>query len=257
MESVFLWIRKILPELAPEVREQIQKLLDDTHTEHTIASLYMLGDVNRRRLRLRQSGPWFVALMSKMGMLRVGIDDKTAENLREEHLQTIRVALNRLSGMLSYAADDLEELEESDDIYFAEHYAPQKVDRSRVSAVLQSLESQIQELPDEIAVKRSLLRTVEELKRESQRPRPRWRSFLGKAVILLAIIADVKTMHPEIGGEILRTIDAVIQTIVTGCQATQSGSSAKLSDDGPEHWAIEPKRLGYRRTVEENGDDET
>lgn len=244
-ESVCLWVRKVLPQVAPEVREQALKLLNETNAERTIVALHTLGDQYRRRLRFRQSASLFAAMVRSFGMFKIGIDDSTAEMLREEQLQSTKVALGRLSGMLDYAADDLDDLEHLDDAFYRPHYDPRQVDRGRIHSLLQTLESQLADLP-ETGVKKRLIANVEELKQEVQRPRPRWRAFVGKAVILLAIIADIKTMHPEIGDDILRTIDVVVETVVSGCQASQKNLPSDTRSDGPRHWAMQPKRIEFR-----------
>lgn len=252
-ESVCLWVRKILPQLAPEVQEQAKKLIEDTNAEHTILAIHTLGDEHRRRLRFKQSASIAAALANMFGMFKIGIDDSTAAMLREEQLQSTKIALGRLAAMLDYAANDLNEIEDLDDLYFRKHYDPQRVDRIRVITLLQTLKSQLEALPEN-DVRNRLIANVEELTREVQRPRPRWRSFLGKAIILLAVVADIKTMHPELGSDILRTIDVVIQVVVTGCQVTPNQLPADTRDEGPKHWAIEPKRIEFKK--ESVGDNE-
>ncbi|NOY43354.1 MAG: hypothetical protein GXP26_16155 [Planctomycetes bacterium] len=250
-ESLSLWIRKIMPELPPEVREQAIALLDDTKTEQTIVTLHTLGEDIRRRLRFRQSSSFVVMFANVFGLFKTGLDESIAELVSEEQLQIIKVALGRLAGMLEYAAEDLSQDEEIDDIFYRQHYDPQLVDRARVLVLLNSITLQLESLPDD-EVKKHLLQNVERLKREASRSRPRWRSFLGNALIILAIIADIKTMHPDIGEEILRTIDVVIQTVVSECQVTPNRMPNNNDQHGPKHWALQPKRIEFKGDAEDD-----
>jgi len=223
-ETVCLWLRKTLPQLAPEVQEQASKLLDGSHVEEIIIALHSLSEHNRRKLRLRYQSPLLASLRSGFGLFPMRLDYSIFYLLDPGNLQSLSVTLIRIASILEYAASDLEQIEDIDDIVYRNHYDPTRVDRSRVLQLLMHLEQQVSELPEN-AVKKQLASNVKELIAEVHRPRPRWRSFIGKAVILLAIIADIKTMHPEIGNDILRTIDAVIQAVVTGSQVTHATNS--------------------------------
>lgn len=252
-ESVCLWLRKILPDLPPEVRDQVQQLLADTQAEQTIGLLHALGDEYADRLRFRQSFSVLSAFVNAFGMFKLALDDKSVELLSEEKLHLAKVALNRLAGMLDYAAIDLDQREEIDDVLFNEHYDASLVDRDRISMLLERIKGQLDAVPNE-KTRARLLASFEQLQREVKRPRPRWRSFLGKALILLAIVADIKSVHPEIGDEIIATLDVIIRTVVTGCQVSAHAPGLTSDDSGPKHWAVEPKRIEYKpkRSDDEN-----
>jgi hypothetical protein len=254
-ESACLWIRKTLPDLAPEVREQAVKLLNESRAEETVATLGALSERTRVRLRFRQSASFIAKLSSALGLLKVGIADSTVELLREENLQAAKVAIGRLAGMLDYAAIDLDSVEEHDDVVYRDHFKPNQIDRRRMQDLLDRLVDQIGALPDS-ATKQQLLVNVGELKREVERPRPRWRSFLGKAIIILAVVADIKTMHPTICDDALATLDAIIRTVVSESKGTPRNSlPVEQPENGPKHWAIELKRIEFRPPDEDAEDD--
>lgn len=253
-ESICLWIRKNLPLLSAEIEDQITKILNESEIEKTIIALYTLNEDTRRKLKFRKSFSLISAVASAVGVLRTNIDTSTSAVLQEDHLQSTKIALGRLSGILDYAAIQLkdEEVEENlDSFRYKKHYDPKSVDKDRLLKLLEILEGKIEDLPDE-EIKRLLVSDIDELKREVKRSRTSWKSFLGKAVLILAIIADIKTVHPEIGEEILYTVEAVIKTVVTGCQASSKNLPFNDSEDGPKHWAVETKRIEYRDESEED-----
>ena len=237
-----------LPQVGPEVREQAVKLLDENSVEQTVVALNTLGEEYQRRLRYHNSKKILASFFSMLVRGPIGIDKSTLEILKEERLQSAKIALGRLAGMLEYAANDLDELEDASDVFYRKHYNPRKVDRTKVFDLLAELQGQLAAIPDE-TIKNRLIADVEKLKEEVKRPNPRWRDFLGKTIIVLAILADVKTMHPEIGNDILQTVDAVVRTVVSECQPTLEKPPA-LPQDGPKHWAMQTKLIEFKEDGE-------
>ena len=220
-EPLCLWIRKTLPSLAPEVSDQALKLLDENNVEQSIVALTTLGEEYGRRLRIRKR--YRILHTFIPGASLRDLDEQTLEFLTEKNLQSVKVALGRLAGMLDYAANDLEEIEDIDDLVYKNHFDPSQIDKHRLTNLLHQLQEQLALLP-EGAIRDRLLANVRDLEKEIRRPRPKWRFFLATAVVVLAIVADIKTVHPEIGTDILHTIDAVVQTVVTESQVSRHGS---------------------------------
>ena len=118
-EPLCLWVRKTLPILAPEVKTQAEKLLDGANLEETMVALNTLRDEYRRQLMYRHRTIFVRAIMSFIPGASVDdLDSKSLEFLNVQNLQNVKVVLGRLSGMLDYAASDLEEVEHIDDMKY-------------------------------------------------------------------------------------------------------------------------------------------
>lgn len=240
----------MLVDLPVEAREQIVDILDDSRPEDTITSLYTLTPRYRRAVRYSRSPIFFRVSLQMLGLVLSNLDKSNIEVLQEEKLQATITSLTRMAAVLDYAAEEWESLEEENDYWYRNHYDPSQVNTGTIQLLLERLDKELDKIPDQ-QVRESLKQDVSDLKKEASRPRPRWRSFLGKAIIILAIAADIKTMHPEIGNDIIETIDSVIRTVVVESQASQNESPRPIEEGGPKHWAIVPKRIEYKP-----GDDE-
>ena len=222
-------------------------MLDGANLEETMVALNTLGDEYRRQLMYRHRTIFVRALTSFIpGGSVDDLDSKSLEFLNVQNLQNAKVVLGRLSGMLDYAASDLEEVEHIDDMKYRQHFDPSQVSKTRIQTLLDRLQQQLNALP-EGEVRNNLIQNVKDLKEEVKRPRPKWRSIITNAILILGIVADVKTMHPQIGSEIMDTIDAVVQTIVTESQVSQQSIPLQNENGGPKHWAIRPKLIEHKK----------
>lgn len=249
-EQVFLWIRGHLFGIPPEAQEQIIRVLTSVRPDEIVAAVNSLNEETRRRLlRARFKFNPFNAIRP-----RAAVDKATEGLLSEESLVSVRIALQRIAGMLEYSAKDADDRDEDEEIYFRENYDPSRIDRSRLEVLLTLLEEQVDALPDE-NVKKHLLSVVKELHREAKRTKPRWTRFVGKAIILLAIVADIKSVRPEVFDGVFNAVDAIVRNFV--CEAQASHKTPPVSDPTAieRHWAIVPKRLEFHPRKDDASND--
>jgi hypothetical protein len=255
-ESVCLWIRRVLPDLGAEVREQALEILNGVRPEETIATLNGLSDRDRRRILFRHATSIAAALASLFRVRHVGVDPATAALVNEAKLRNAKIGIGRLCSILTYAAEDLANPEPDEDIRsFVDHFNPAFVDRVRVNTLLEKLEEQVRELPD-MVVKASILKSVGEIKQELKRRRPPWRRILGTLLLLLSVVADMRSLAPESCDDAIATLDAILHSVVTESQVSSTTPPAHIPNNGPKHWAIVPKRLEYHPPSENNDEKE-
>ena len=241
-EPVCLWVRRIIPDLAPEVQEQALKIINGITPEETIAILRGLTRADRRRISFHESASIAVGLASFFGMYPA-IDKAVLEAVSIEKLRAAKIGIGRLAGILFYAAEDLTTVED-ELLEFRDNFDPGQINRGRLDELLSELILGLDGINNNVLRKR-LVAKVEQVRREVKRPRPNWKTVLGTMLVVLSVVADVKSLYPEAVDNAMATIDAIIRTVVTESQVTPAAPLRGQSDGGPRHWAIVPKRLEY------------
>ncbi|MEP4446202.1 MAG: hypothetical protein ABJ059_22505, partial [Hyphomicrobiales bacterium] len=134
-EAVCLWVRKSIPEIAPEAREQIVSLIDSLAPEEVIVALASLDNRTRQKMLFRRKLPFSSFVTNGFGFFRIEIAREVEGHLQEARLREMKVGLKRLSSILQYAADTYHSEEEQDDFLLDDHYDPRGIDPAKVKTL--------------------------------------------------------------------------------------------------------------------------
>lgn len=119
-----------------------------------------------------------------------------------------------MAQILIYASSIDAAPSESLGVGLEDHYDPNLIDRNRLLALTHLLRSDLERLPPGAAGHR-LLSVLDEMDRELRRRRPRWRTVIASAFVLLSVLANLKTVAPNLYESAFRTASAIISLLQT------------------------------------------
>ena len=207
-ESVSLWLQDKLVVYPDSIRQQISTILEENSLCDLFAILSVLSpkeiaDVHIGRLVF---SAFDIFPFWKTPRPR-GVKQLTRPKVLEAKL-----ALTRLSQILQFAASI--EVVDYDDTFgdFKENFDPNIVDKTKLLTLVTYLHVQANSISDE-AVRTRLTRKLADLEAEIRKPTVRWGVVITGFFILLGVFADLKTMHPTIYDQPLRTVTSILSVL--------------------------------------------
>ena len=207
-ESVYLWLQDRLVVYPDTIRRQISEIVE----EASLCELFaILSTLSRRRLPNLRQRSLLLSVIEAIPFWRAPRFDRL-EPLRASKMLGAKMALNRLSQVLEFAASI--EVVDFDETFsdFKEHFDPNLIDKTKLLALANFLLVQAKSIPEE-GVRSQLTTKLEDLEAEIRKPRVRWGAVIAGFFILFGFLADLKTMNPEIYDKPLHTVESILSTI--------------------------------------------
>ena len=213
-EAVYLWLQEQLTYLPAHLKDQVEKIFQDTRLCELFAILSSLSDkeiwaINRRR-RLNNSIGIFASIFTR----RNNTELEESQLVSATHLVNAKIALTRLCQITKFSASKVD-----DDFYtsdgfedFSTRYNPEMINKAKVIALLNLLKSQFQEIgvTDDTKL---ILQKLEEVEKEINKRRPHWGLIFSTFFVIFGFTADLKTLNPTVYTKPLETIEAILYSL--------------------------------------------
>ena len=200
-----MWLQDRLVVYPDSIRRQISNIVEKDSLCDLFAVLSVLSpkEINN----IRQQSSVFSALYS-FGFWRTPRPDGLKQLTRSKVLGA-KMALNRLSQVLEFAASI--EVVDYDETFgdFKDNYDPNIIDKTRLLTLINYLHDQANSISDE-AVRTRLTMRLDDLEAEIRKPKVRWGVIITGVFILFGFLADLKTMHPTIYDKPLQTVNSIL-----------------------------------------------
>ena len=171
--------------------------------------------------------------------------------LTPEGLLNTKIALNRLSQILKYAAT-IELLDyDTGQSEFREHYDPDLVDKPKLIALINILRVQAKSIPDK-EIKDKIFERVDQLENEVRKHKPRWGRIIAGFFILFGFISNLKTLSPETYDQLYTTAQKIVVTLHEEGQTHKEKKSPMIPLDNNNRYAVIPQEVSIKQTEDEN-----
>jgi hypothetical protein len=212
-ESVYLLLLDKICIYPDTIQNQIINITKENHICDIMA---VAGSIDRKDLsRIKfsdtfQSVVGFFPFWGKK--FSISLDNDKYIDISKKSLFNLKVSLNRLSSILTYAAS-IKLIDYDESFYkFKENYDPDLIDKSKLLAFINILRVQINNAPDS-KEKDIILDKLENIETELRRSKARWGIIITGFFILFGFFADLKTIKPDIYREPYAIVQKIISTI--------------------------------------------
>ncbi len=250
-ESVYLLLLDKIRIYPDTIQNQIMNITKENHICDIMA---IAGSLDRKDISQIKFTNTFQPLVSFLPFwgkkFGISIDNDKYIDITRKSLFNLKVSLNRLSSILTYAAS-IKLIDYDDSFYkFKENYDPDLIDKSKLLAYINILRVQINNTLDS-KEKDLILDKLENIETELRRPKARWGIIITGFFILFGFLADIKTIHPDIYQESYAIVQKIIVTIhndgIVSTKAPQlledkRSENAEAENIGQPKVALCPKR---------------
>lgn len=256
-ESVYLLLLDKLRVYPDPVRNQVITIIKDNHICDIMAVAGSIGTDDITRIRFKNAFQAFMGLFPFIGTnLKINIDSEEYIYINRKDLFKLRVAFNRLSSILTYAAS-IKLVDYDESFYkFKENYDPDLIDKNKILAFINILHVQVNSHP-ESKQKNVILEKLENIETELRRPKVRWGIIITGFFILFGFLADLKTIKPDIYKEPYAIVQKVLVTIhedgVVRGESPRLLENKGVDDTDTEH--IDPPGVALPPKREKSEDD--
>ncbi len=257
-ESVYLLLLDKIRIYPDTIQNQIATITRENHICDIMAVAGSIDTKDLTRIRFKDSFQAFIELFPFFGnKFRIRIESGEYIDITRKSLFNLKVALNRLSSILTYAAS-IKLIDYDESFYkFKKNYDPDLIDKSKLLAFINILRVQVNNNPDS-KEKDIILDKLENIETELRRSKARWGIVITGFFILFGFLADLKTIEPDIYKEPYAIVQKVIATMhhdgVVSSKPPQLLENKKSENSETEH--IEQPRVVLRpKREDEFGDD--
>lgn len=197
-ESVYLILIDKLHPYPDSIRDQVITIIKENHICNIMAVAGSINTADLTGIKFKSYFQLIADFLPLIGRnLKVNINREEYIDINKKNLFKLKVALNRLSSILTYAASiGLVDYDES--FYkFKEGYDPDLIDKSKLLAFINILRVQVNDHPKS-KENEIILDKLENIETELRRPKVRWGIIITGFFILFGFLADLKTIKPEI-----------------------------------------------------------
>lgn len=212
-ESVYLLLLDKIRIYPDTIQSQITTITRENHICDIMAVAGSIDSKDLTRIKFTNSFQAFVGFLPFWGnKFSIGIDNDKYIDITKKSLFKLKVSLNRLSSILTYAAS-IKLIDYDESFYkFKKNYDPDLIDKSKLLAFINILRVQINNNPDS-KEKDIILDKLENIETELRRSKARWGIIITGFFILFGFIADLKTIKPDIYQEPYAIVQKVIATM--------------------------------------------
>lgn len=207
-ESVSLWLHDKLLSYPESVRHQVSDIFRSKDLCQVFAIISSLTEKEFRTMRRERIGrPFPISLF-----LRWFFPILEDPNLTLAQLFEAKMALRRLAQILKFASSlDVVDYDETlrD---FKNNYDPNLVDKNKLLALISLLRVQLSAVQEEDH-RDKLSEKLDSLEAELKKPRVRWGIVITGFFILFGFLADLKTLHPTVYVQPLRTVETILSVL--------------------------------------------
>jgi hypothetical protein len=253
-ESVYLLLLDKMQFYPDAIRNQVSTINRENHICDIMAVAGSIEPKDLNRIKFRSSFQALAAIIPFIWRsFRISIDSGEYVDITRKSLFKLKVSLNRLSSILTYAATmKLADYDES--FYkFRKSYDPDLIDRNKLLAFINILRVQINNNPDS-KEKSVIFEKLDNIETELRRSKVRWGIVITGFFILFGFFADLKTIAPDIYKEPYAIVQKVLTTIhedgVVSGKPPQLLENKRTDDaSGTEH--VEHPRVALHQKREE------
>ena len=233
-ESVFLWLQDRLVVYPDSIRRQISKIVEENSLCELFAILSVLSPEEIKNFQRKS----LVFSVFDVFWRRPSRSDGLKQLTRSKVLEA-KMALNRLSQVLKFAASI--EVVDYDETFvdFKDNFDPNIIDKTKLLTLVNYLHVQANSIADE-AVRTQLTEKLADLEAEIRKPRVRWGVVITGFFILFGFLADLKTMYPTIYDKPLQTVNSILLVLHEDGLVNSKkqhllseGDPAENEEDGP------------------------
>lgn len=229
-EPIYLWLRNTLTVFPGDLAGQVQEIYSSADLCQTIAAILHLSPRHLRASRFHEVNstlPTIVRMCTDvMRVLMIG-PRSGSKYVESSKLFDTRIALQRASGLVRYAASTANDPYESATVGFESHVDTSRIDKPKLAALLEQLARQVEELSDG-NVKAVLREKVDQLRREVSSPKVKWGYVITSFFILFSFVADAKSIFPDAYDTVEQTVKEILETVHRSAQRHNSKTDPAL-----------------------------
>lgn len=215
-ESTVLLMRDRLEIFPADVKSQVENLLMDRSLSTTLGTLGALDEVDADSVSKnarRGIIPTILRVFSSLANIHV-LQRVDAEELglTPKVLLDARKRLTNLAQVAKFASTlDVARTDNLNEDY-SDQFNTDRIDKDKVRSLVTTLMDQVSELPNSNH-REKLLQSIKRLEKEVCRRRPRWTKIAGQLLILMSVLANLKTLAPDIFEKAFHTVETIVKVI--------------------------------------------
>jgi hypothetical protein len=212
-ESVYLILLDKIRIYPDTIQNQIMNIMKENHICDIMAIAGSLDSKDLSRIKFQNTFQSLIGLIPFWGKrFSISIDNDEYIDITRKSLFNLKVSLNRLSSILTYAAT-IRLIDYDDSFYkFKKNYDPDLIDKSKLFAFINIVRVQINNNPDS-EEKNIILDKLDNIETELRRTKPRWGIIITGFFVLFGFVADLKTINPNIYQDAYATVQKIIATM--------------------------------------------
>jgi len=257
-ESVYLLLIDKMQFYPDAIKNQIATINRENHICDIMAIAGSMEPADLNRIKFKSSFQALADIIPFIGRsFRISIDNGKYVDITRKSLFRLKVSLNRLSSILTYAST-MKVADYDGSFYkFKDRYDPDLIDKNKILAFINILRVQINNNSSS-KEKSIILEKLDNIETELRRPKVRWGIVITGFFILFGFLADLKTIAPDIYKEPYAIVQKVLATIhedgVVSAKPPQLLENKK-SDDKSEKELIEQPLVAIHQKREEYDSD--
>ena len=244
-ESVYLLLLDKIRIYPDTIQNQIATITRENHICDIMAVAGSIDPKDLTRIKFKDAFQPLIELLPFWGnKFRISIDGGKYIDITKKNLFNLKVALNRLSSILNYAAS-IQLIDYDETFYkFKKNYNPDLIDKSKLLAFINILRVEVNNNPDS-KEKDIILDKLENIETELRRSKARWGIIFTGFFILFGFLADLKTIEPDIYKKPYAIVQKVIETMHYdgGVSAKPKQLLENKKSENPETEHIEQQRV--------------
>ncbi len=212
-ESVYLLLLDKIRIYPDTIQNQIINITGENHICDIMAVAGSIDSKDLSRIKFTDTFQAFLGLFPFWGRkFSISLDNEKYIDISKKSLFNLKVSLNRLSSILTYAAS-IKLIDYDESFYkFKTNYDPDLIDKSKLLAFINILRVQINNTPNS-KEKDIILDKLEKIETELRRSKARWGIIITGFFILFGFFADLKTIKSDIYQEPYAIVQKIIATM--------------------------------------------
>ena len=227
-EAVSLVLREQLQVYPEAIKRQVDEVFQEAKLLKTFGLLASLGTKQIRRLRLRKG--IFKYVNAIVNFLSVSLAPSTDFGISQELLLETKLALNRISQILKYAAtlEVISYEQVFDDI--RDHYDPTLLNKNKLLALINLLHIEVSQFENG-AVQQLILAKLQRIEEEIRKPKPKWGIIITWCFVLFSFLADLKAISPSVYDRAYNILGNMVSVLHTeGCVSSTNKPQLPLGE---------------------------
>lgn len=213
-EPVCLILRERLTQCTTSVSAEVEKILGQQKLGELFATV---ANLSTHELKSIRRADWMGEFGSFGNVISVFISLFFTFRVKKYGLTTERifegkVALHRISQILRAINSIETDIHEQSFESTREHFDPDLVNRNKLLALISLLRVELEQVPDE-NIRSQVKSKIAEVEEEVRKPKPKWGKAIILCFILLGVMADLKTLKPDIYDRPYRIVTQILTTI--------------------------------------------
>lgn len=212
-ESIHLLLLDKIRIYPDTIQNQITNITIDNHVCEIMAIAGSIDNEDLSQIKFTGTFQKLFGLFPFWGeKFAISIDNAKYIEITRKSLFNLKVSLNRLSSILTYAAS-IKLIDYDESFYkFRENYDLDLIDKNKLFAFINILRVQVNNIPDS-KEKNIILEKLENIETEIHRSKARWGIVITGFFILFGFLADLKTLKADIYQEPYIIVQKIIATI--------------------------------------------